>query len=142
MKRHQDKDVVVGHSQCHLCKLCRDDLVEVIMDYMTTTVFVLILTLFLTVDFLRKEQKMTFQLHISKFEILSFSKKINKNIDFLSLMWCNILFWTEKAMKHFAFMDFIEETKDFKFWNVELGCHFYSFLKKSHLYINSIRLLC
>ena len=36
MKRHQDKDVVVGHSQCHLCKLCRDDLVEVIMDYMTT----------------------------------------------------------------------------------------------------------
>ena len=36
IKRLQDKDVVVGHSQCHLCKLCRDDLVEVIMDYMTT----------------------------------------------------------------------------------------------------------
>ena len=31
-------------------------------------------------------------------------------------------------------MNFIEETKDFKFWNVELGCQFCSFLRKSHLY--------
>ena len=79
---------------------------------------------------------MTSQLHISKFEILSFSNKIYKNSNFLSLMWRDTLFWTEKALKYFVFMDFIEETKDFKFWNVDLGCHFCSsVLEKSHLYI-------
>ena len=76
---------------------------------------------------------MTSQLHISKFEILSLSNKIHKNSDFLSLMLYGTLFWTEKALKYFVFMDFIEETKDFKFWNVELGCHFCSFLRKSYL---------
>ena len=39
-----------------------------------------------------------------------------------------------KRQKVIVFMDFIRETKDFKFWNVELGCHFCSFLRKSHLY--------
>ena len=34
-------------------------------------------------------------------------------------------------------MGFIEEIKNFKFGNVELGCHFCSFLRKSHLYSQS-----
>ena len=38
-------------------------------------------------------------------------------------------------MKYFVFMDFIEENKDFKFLNVELGCHFCSFFRKIHLYV-------
>ena len=49
-------------------------------------------------------------------------------------MWSDTLFWTEKAMKYFVYSDFIEETKNFKFWNMELGCHVGSFLRKSHLY--------
>lgn len=32
-------------------------------------------------------------------------------------------------------MDSMEETKNFKFWSVELGCHFCSFLRKSHLHL-------
>ena len=81
--------------------------------------------------FSEKETKMTFQLHISKFEILSLSNKVHENSDFLSLMWHGTIFWTEKAMKYFVFVDFNEETKDFKFWNVEIGCYFYSFLRKT-----------
>ena len=39
-----------------------------------------------------KETKLTDQLHISEFEILSFSKKIHKNSDFVSLMRRDTLF--------------------------------------------------
>ena len=66
----------------------------------------------LQVTFSEKGTKITSQLHISKFEILSFSKKIHKNSDF-QLHITYTLFQTEQAMKYFVFMDFIEETKEY-----------------------------
>ena len=63
---------------------------------------------------------MTSHLHISKFETHSFSNKIHKSNEFFSLPWRDTLFWTEKAMKYFVFTDFVEEIKDFKFWNVDV----------------------
>ena len=83
------------------------------------------------VTFSEKGIKMTSQLHILKYEVLSFSIKIHRNSNFLFLIWCDALFWTEKALKYFVLMDLIGENQAFKFWNVELGCHFSLSHKKS-----------
>ena len=48
----------------------------------------------------------------------------------LSLMWHDTLFWTEKALKYYVFMNFIEENQDFKFWNAELDVMFVPFSEK------------
>ena len=87
----------------------------------------------LQLTFPENGMKMSSHLHISKFEILSFSNKIHKNCDFFacSVHYTLLLNW--KNYEIFCFMDFIKETKNFKFWNVELGCHFCSFLINSHV---------
>ena len=93
----------------------------------------LVLT-FVQVTFSRNGTKMTTQLHISKFEILTFSNKIHDNSDFLSLMQVDTLLRTEKALKYFVFMDFIEENQDFEI----LKCGF----AMSFLFLSQKKIIC
>ena len=96
--------------------------------------------LFLHVTFFWERNKNDIPNHITKFEIPSFFTRIHKNSNFLSLIWHDTFFKAETAMKYFVFMNFIKETKNFKFWSVEMWCHFCSFLRKSHLYNKFTRL--
>ena len=68
------------------------------------------------VNFSEKGTKMTSQLHISKLEILSFFDKIHKNNishSFFSFKKCVTSHQSKKKIT--VFMDFIGDTKDFKF---------------------------
>ena len=55
-----------------------------------------------------------------------FFNKIYKNKIFQSFFSLEKCVKLHKRQKVFVFMDFIRETKDFKFQNLELGCHFRS----------------
>merc|ERR1711971_895479 len=76
--------------------------------------------------FSEKGTNMTSQLHILKVSSI-------KRVTFY--LHCNVTNFSEIKKNYFVFKDSIEETKDFKFWSVELGCHFCTFLRKSHLYL-------
>ena len=71
----------------------------------------------LHVTFSEKGTKMTPQLHISKFEIFSFSIKIHKTSDFLSLLGCGPIFLNRKNNEIFCFYGFY--LKEIRISNIE-----------------------
>ena len=84
--------------------------------------------------FLRKEQKWHTNSTFQNLKSLVSSIKSIKTKYFIEFSVQKSVPHHPKNKKVTVFVDSIGETNDFKFWNVELGCHFCSFLRKSHLY--------